>query len=302
MPINAGYEYIAAEKAYLEAQTLEEKITCLEEMIRVSPSHKGAENLRAELKKRLIKFREKLEKGKKVGKGTKKGIRKEGFQVVLVGMTNTGKSALLAAITNAHPRIDSFPYTTKEPEIGTMDYEGVKAQIVDLPSIDSEQFDPGIVHTADAILIVIDSLQQLKTAEETVKSALGKKLVVYNKSDLISEDELRKLNATFRSRKINGLIVSAATGDNLNELKKILASMMNVVRIYMKEPGKPTSNIPMVMHKGATVKDVAEKILKGFSQRIKETKVTGPSSKFPNQKVGLAHIVLDRDIVEFHTN
>ena len=53
MPINAGYEYFNAEKRYLDAQTLDEKITALEEMIKVAPKHKGSENLLAELKTRL---------------------------------------------------------------------------------------------------------------------------------------------------------------------------------------------------------------------------------------------------------
>jgi ribosome-interacting GTPase 1 len=83
MPINASHEYFEAEKKYLKAEGLEDKISCLKEMIRTAPKHKGSENLLAELKTRLKKFLEKLDKGKKIGKG-KKGIRKEGFQVVLV--------------------------------------------------------------------------------------------------------------------------------------------------------------------------------------------------------------------------
>jgi uncharacterized protein len=76
---------------------------------------------------------------------------------------------------------------------------------------------------------------------------------------------------------------------------------MEVIRIYTKEPGKPKTPEPIVLPQGSTVKQAAEKILKGFSQKIKETHLTGPSSKFPNQKVGLSHILKDKDIVEFHT-
>ena len=45
----------------------------------------------------------------------------------------------------------------------------------------------------------------------------------------------------------------------------------------------------------------AEKILKGFSSKIKESKIWGPSSKFPGQQVGLQHELKDLDIVEFKT-
>ncbi len=301
MPINAGYEYFAAEKKYLAAQTIEDKIACLEEMIRAAPKHKSSENFVANLKQRLNKLIEKKEKTRKTGKGTKKSIRKEGFQVILVGPTNAGKSSLLTALTNARPRIDSYQYTTKQPEVGTLEFEGIKAQIIDMPSTGSERFDPGMVHTADALLIVIESLEQLKPLERILSSALGKKIVVYNKSDLLSENELRKLDATFRSKKISGLIVSAETGYNLTELKRQIINHMDVVRIYTKEPGKSPAVMPVVLDKGATVKDVAEKIATGFSKKVDETRVTGPSSKFPNQKVGLQHIVKDKDVVEFHT-
>ena len=74
MPINAGHEYFEAEKKYLAAQTLEEKIAALRELIKTAPKHKSSENLLAELKTRLKKFIEKSEKSASVGKG-KKGIR-----------------------------------------------------------------------------------------------------------------------------------------------------------------------------------------------------------------------------------
>jgi len=73
------------------------------------------------------------------------------------------------------------------------------------------------------------------------------------------------------------------------------------LRIYTKEPGKEKSNRPIILNPGATTKDVAEKILKGFSQKVKETKIWGPSSKFPAQIVGLNHKLMDLDVVEFKT-
>ncbi len=48
-------------------------------------------------------------------------------------------------------------------------------------------------------------------------------------------------------------------------------------------------------------RDAAEEILKGFSKRVKDTKITGPSGKFKNQRVGLSHVLKDLDVVEFHT-
>ena len=80
MPINAHPDYIAAEGEYLKAETLEEKIDKLKVMISLAPGHKGAENLRAQLRSRLKKFQEQQDKQKKSGKSSKVGIRKDEMQ------------------------------------------------------------------------------------------------------------------------------------------------------------------------------------------------------------------------------
>ena len=298
---NQGPEYFAAEKRYLVAQTTEDQMFWLKEMIRNFKKHKGSEGMLSNIKQRLKKLEEKQEKSKKVGKSSHKGVKKEGYQVVLVGLPNSGKSSLLSKLTNAQPRVSQNPFTTKEPEVGTLIHEGIKAQIVDLPSIGSENFDVGIVHTADCLLIVLENLSDLQKISPFLSRATNKQIIALNKSDLLNSEELRKLQNTLQSKRINGLVVSCYNNYNITPLKDMIIKGMNVLRIYTKEPGKSPTNIPVVLPQGSTVKDVAESILKGFSLKVKETRLTGPSSKFPNQKVGLSHVVKDKDIVEFHT-
>ncbi len=301
MPINASYEFTNAEKVYLQAKTIGEKIAALEEMISKAPSHKGAENLRAELKTRLKKLREKQEKGKSSGRTTRKSIKKEGYQCALIGLPNSGKSYLLSKLTNAKPKISEYPFTTHTPEIGTMDYQGVKAQIVDLPSIGSEFFDIGQVNTADCLILVIENIKDIEKITPFLAKAAGKQIIAINKSDLLSEEELRKLQETIKSKRLDAIIISSATGYNIEALKEKIFRCMDSIRVYTKEPGKPASPDPITLPKNSTVRDVAESILKGFSKKIKETRITGPSSKFPNQRVGLEHVLKDKDIVEFKT-
>lgn len=301
MPINAGYEYFAAEKKYLAAQTLEEKIECLKELIKAAPKHKSSENLLSELRTRLKKLTEKAEKSASVGKG-KKGIRKVGFQVILVGLANSGKSSLLAAITNASPQISQSPFTTKEPNIGTMNYEGVQAQIVDLPAVLSKDFDLSIVHTADLMLTIVEKIEDLSQFEQVLEHSKGRRLIVINKIDLLDQDSIRKLEAKLKSKRFEFILISAITDQGIYELKQKIFELMKVIRIYTKEPGKAPSSQPVVLPSESTVKDVAESIYKGFSQRIKETRLTGPSGKFANQRVGLDHVLKDKDVLEFKTN
>ena len=54
------------------------------------------------------------------------------------------------------------------------------------------------------------------------------------------------------------------------------------------------------MKPSSTVENLAKKVFHS-DIKIKETRITGPSSKFPNQTIGLKHVLKDKDIVEFHT-
>ncbi len=298
MPINAGYEYFNAEKKYLAAQTLEEKIAGLKEMIKTAPKHKGTENLLSELKTRLKKFTEKAEKTASVGKG-KKGIRKEGFQVIIVGLVNSGKSSILSKLTNASPIISTSPFTTRDPQIGTMHYEGVSAQIVDLPAVNGKDFDFSLLHTANCVLIVLEKIGDYSYFEKFIERASGAKIFVFNKTDLSDTNTFRKLEAQLRSKRLDFVLVSALKGTGFEQLKKRIFEHMHVIRIYTKEPGKAVSPQPVVLPERSNVKDAAESIYKGFSKQVVETRLTGPSGKFANQRVGMEHILKDRDILEF---
>jgi len=301
MPINAHPEYLIAEKEYLLTQTIEEKIDKLKKMISFAPSHKGAENLRAQLKTRLKKLIEKQKKTKKSGKSTKSGIKKEDMQGIIIGKTNSGKSSLLKLLTNAQPKISQHKFTTTKPQIGMMNYATTSIQLIEIPAIDSEFFDKGIVYTADTVLILINNLEELKEIEDNLKTK-GKKIIVFNKIDLLNEQEKRKLNATLQSKRYNFALISCKTKEGIEELKNKIFQSFDKLRIYTKEPGKEfVKKHPMILEPNSTIKDVSEKILKGFSEKIKQTKIWGPSSKFPGQIIGLKHKVKDLDIIEFKT-
>jgi uncharacterized protein len=297
---NQGPEYFASEKKYLAAQTSNEKIYWLEEMIRNFKKHKGSEKMQAELKKRLIKLKEKQEKVKKSGRG-KKGLKKEGYQVVLVGKTNSGKSSILSKLTNARPKVSNFEFTTKYPEIGTMDFEGTKAQIIDLPSLTSKDFDYNIVNTADCLLIIVEDIEDIKEVEIVLDRTKGKKIIVINKFDKLDSNKKRKVEERCKANRFNFVLVSAKNNFGFNDLKRKIFESMKVVRIYTKEPHKQASKEPVVLPEGSNVKDVAESIYTGFSLKVKEARLTGPSGKFSNQKVSMNHILKDKDIVEFRS-
>jgi len=306
MPINAHPDYIIAEREYLQATTPEEKIEKLKKMISVAPKHKSSENLLANLKTRLRKLQEQLEKSKqtKKGAGARYIIKKEDIQAVIIGFTNSGKSTLLQAITNANPKVSEIPFANREPVVGIMDYHGTPIQIIEIPAFESEYYDRGIVNTADSIIILITSLSQIDDIFRDLDKAAGKRIIVYNKIDKLSETEKRKLSETLKSKKLNFVLISAKTGEGILELKESIFNSIEKIRVYTKEPGKTLeekATKPIILRPNATVKDAAEKIFKGFSSRVVQTKIWGPSSKFAGQIVSLRHELKDRDVVEFKT-
>jgi len=304
MPVNASPEYGHAEKEYHLAKTTEEKIERLKKMLSVAPKHKSSENLIKQLRTRLKKFQGEIERTKKLSKsrGGKTGIKKLDMQAVIIGFSKSGKSSLLNILTNANAKISETKFTTTHPIIGMMPYGSTQVQLIEIPAIDSDFYDKGTVYTADSALLLIQNIEELKKIESILQTN-GKKIIVLTKSDLLSEPEKRKLEATLKSKykKYEFVFISCITHEGIEELKEKIFKSFNKIRVYTKEPKKEKSNNPIILEPEANVKEVAEKILKGFSEKVKETKIWGPSSKFPGQKVGLQHKLKDLDIVEFKT-
>jgi|APSaa5957512622_1039677.scaffolds.fasta_scaffold04684_4 uncharacterized protein len=305
MPINVNDpEYLSAEKAYIAAETIEDRLIFLKKMISHAPKHKGGENLRQQLTTRRKKLELMQEKKRKSKKATRVGIKKGEMQAVLIGKTNSGKSSLMKILTNASPRSSEIKFTTNHSEVGIMQYLNAQVQLIEIPAIDGEYFDKGIAHTADTMIFIVTKISEIKDIEKQLPLAEGKKIIVLNKSDKLSKEEKRKLKATLQSKKHNFIIVSAIPhwpDNNIQELKEKIFSSFDILRVYTKQPGKEKEKRPMIMKPKSTVKEAAEKILTGFSKKIKQVRIWGPSSKFSGQIVGLNHKLKDLDVVEFKT-
>jgi ribosome-interacting GTPase 1 len=293
--------YQRAEHEYLEATNDEERIRCLEIMIKECPKHKSSENMLSNLKNRLRRLKESLEKQKKSGKSTKIGIKKADMQCVLSGPPNTGKSSLFNLLTGLNAKTSQHPFTTTQPQLGTFNFEDAQIQIIDAAPFPGH--DKSLLNSTDTILLVIDSLDQIKESEENLYRAQGKVILILNKVDLLNEQEKRKIEATLNSKfkRFNYILFSVNEKDKnkIQELKKKIFETFPIIRVYTKEPKKEASKEPMILKQGATIEAAAEKILKGLSKKIARARVWGPSSKFGGQVVGLDHNLKDKDVIEF---
>ncbi len=192
MATNYDFAFANAMKKYDEAKNIEEKLTALDEMQRTQPSHKGAEKLRADLSKRISKLKEKQEAQARQRGGSKSMFfSKEGSAtIVLIGLPNTGKSTLLSKITDAKPAISNYKFTTTEPELGIMDFKGVKIQVVELPAIIENSHKGkargkevlGLVRNADLVVFILKgSRTEIEAQLKTLNSELRRTNIVLNK-------------------------------------------------------------------------------------------------------------------------
>ena len=120
-------------------------------------------------------------------------------------------------------------------------------------------------------------------------------ITVVNKADMLSEEKREEYEQDYE------LLISAENGLNLEELKEEIFEGLELIRVYMKEKGEePDEEEPLILKKGDTVEDALEILPGGMKDRFKKAKVTGESSKFPEQKVGMEHELMDEDILELN--
>jgi len=325
LPANLPPAYFEAEKRYREAKTPAEGVAALEEMLAIMPKHKGTDKLKADLRRRISKLKSKQHEKKKLGKrDSSYKIEREGVgQVVVLGAPNVGKSALVAALTNADPQVADFPHSTWKPTPGMMYFEDIQIQLIDTPPISREYIEPlffDMVRRSDIILVIVDvQTDPLKQLEETVSVLKEHKIaprslahlyeyeagwtflpfmVGANKNDDQSCEENFEIFKSLLEEELPLIPVSAKTGYNFDMLRQSLFRTLDIIRVYTKAPGKePDLTEPFVVKRGATLEELASKIHKDFLEKLKYAKVWG-TQVYDGQMVQRDHVLQDGDIVE----
>lgn len=330
MPTNLPPDYFKAEEQFRAATTTEEKIAWLETMYSLVPKHKGTDHLRADLRRKISRLKE----GAKARKGAARQaspyhIDREGAgQVVVIGPANSGKSSLVAALTNAEPEVAPHPFSTWGPTPGMMSFENVQIQLVDTPPLDAGFLDPEMINLlrrADLLMLVVDlqafPIEQIERCKEILRShrivavdhpeeaegmlraTLKPFLIVVNKTD----DERRDADFDALCELMEGetcplVPYSAVTGYHLDDLKRAIFERLDVIRVYARPPGKePDFTAPFVLKAGSTVEDFAAKVHQDFLRNLKSARVWG-STAFEGQMVARDYVLQDGDVVELRTD
>ena len=325
MPTNLPPDFYDAEKRYRLAKSPAEKIACLEEMLSIIPKHKGTDHIRADYRRQISKLRtaSRTQKGASIHVSAFRIDREGPGQVIVLGPTNVGKSALVDALTNASPEVATTPYTTWKPTPGMMLVDNVQIQLVDTPPLDREYLEPeliDLIRRCDLILIVVDLqthpdqqlaqtieiLEQNRIVPEHMKERYTEDqyvwyvpvLVLTNKCDDESLDEICQIFQELLEDEWPVLSVSASTGRNLDQLRQIVFDRLDLIRVYSKAPDEePDFSQPVVMQSGATLEEFTKEIHKDFHEKLKFAKVWG-STAFDGQMVQRDYILEDGDVVE----
>ena len=331
MPANLTPQYLEAEQRFRQARTPAEKIACLEDMLRLIPKHKGTEKMQADLRRRLSKLRHEQHKSAAARRNAGPQVEKEGVgQVAIIGPPNVGKSALLRALTKATPEVADYPFTTRKPLPGMVRFENVQIQLVDLPPLSREYMEPWVsqlVRNADALLLVVDLsqaevLEQVELACEILTTwkivpvaqplspdtlqefPPGLKalrlLLLGNKIDAPQSQDHWEILQELYGKRWPMMAVSVMRGDNLDRLPGQLYTLLDLVRVYTKAPGKkPDLHAPFTLPRGSTVVDVAAAVHKDFAARLRFARVWGPG-KYEGQMVQRHYVVEEGDVIELH--
>jgi ribosome-interacting GTPase 1 len=329
MPANLPPQYNKVEEEFRKAGSPSERLDKLREMFRLLPKHKGTEKLQSDLKKRISRTRDEIEGAKTSARkgGVSYRVPHEGAgQVVLVGAPNAGKSAILAALTNARPEVAPYPFTTRVPQPGIMRWDDVPVQLVDLPPISGEFFEPwvpGLIRSADAALIVADlASDDVADAIEAVLGRLAevhtelvgtlpydvedeavqhvKSAVIANKSDAPGAADRLEVIREWFSPRFPILPISLERGEGLDDLRRTTYDLLGVLRVFTKVPGKPVDRAkPFTVPIGSTVLDLAREIHRDFEHTLKFARIWG-TGVFEGQTVKRDHELHDADVVELH--
>jgi len=177
----------------------------------------------------------------------------------------------LNIMTTGKVQVDTDLFTIIAREVGL-----INADIIIRENMDSERFIDGLMGNRVYL----------------------KAIFILNKADT---PEFKDAYEYLKSRGIDPIPVSAANHENLESLKKAIAENTSMIRVYLKkEYENEPDEEPMAIREGSTVEDVCRMLHKDFVERFKFATVKGKSVKFPNQRVGLDHVLADGDILTIY--
>jgi GTPase len=169
--------------------------------------------------------------------------------VGLVGYPNAGKSTLIGKVSAAHPKVAPYPFTTLNPVVGVVEFEGYKrATIADIPGlIEGAHRDVGLGHDflrhivrCKLLVFVLDiagsegrnpieDLGSLRRELDLYDPTLSQRpwIIAANKMDLPeAEENLAFLRSRFPEKTV--VPISASESLGIEEFKSALQTLLGI--------------------------------------------------------------------------
>jgi len=165
----------------------------------------------------------------------------------LIGKPNSGKSTLLSVISNARPKIADYPFTTLEPNLGTIKSKDKNIIIADIPGlIEGASLGKGLgdkflrhIERTKTVLHLIDINEpDVVASYRTVRKELRdfspeltdkKEIVVITKAETVDKSELNKKVNKLKRAGLKPVIISASTGLGLPGLINLLKKNLSLL-------------------------------------------------------------------------
>lgn len=182
-------------------------------------------------------------------KGTEKRLKLELKLIAdlgIIGLPNAGKSILLSRISNAHPKIGNYPFTTITPNLGVVSFGDERTlAVADIPGlVEGASSGKGLGHRflqhieRTRLLVHVldlskpqpgDALKDFSTINDELKRyhpslTTKDQVIVLNKIDLctLDEAEIKRIACSFHDLGYECIAISALTGQGLDELRRVL--------------------------------------------------------------------------------
>ncbi len=199
-------------------------------------------------------------------------------------------------------------------------------QLIDTPPITAdfmEGYVSSMVRAADAAVLmvdlgdddgpfaaetVLDRLKDVKTVLIGTPPADPPDPTIHYVKTLIAANKIDAPGAGERLEMVREMFVDrfpihaldAESGNGLEELRTNIYQMLNVIRVYTKQPGKPADmESPFTCPAGSTVMQLAETVHRDFADKLKSARIWG-TGVFEGQTVQRDHVLHDKDVVELH--
>jgi small GTP-binding protein len=236
-------------------------------------------------------------------------VRREGAaQIALVGPPNVGKSSLLQALSEIQIKTGDYAFTTLRPVPALTRIGGVLVQLVEIPGLIEGAAEDrgggrallGVLRFADAIVYCgradgsPDDVAAVRA--EVAAAAIAKPAILAaTRADEAPPEAIERLRAVFSD--LDVVPVSILDEASLDAIRAAIWRLTGLIRVRLRTNGV-TEAEPVALSPGSTVADVADWVHHDLAASFSGARISGPSARFADQRVGRDHVVADGDVVE----